>query len=285
MRLRVSVLLGMLLVLAGCDQWLRPEGDPRREANYMQGERWKIQRDPQRAISSFERALEVNPQNYYAHEQLYDLQFNLNDFAGAYYHLQRYMSLSKDTNYFHSQQLNLTGLKLAQQFADQIGRAQNQNDIDAWKQRYFDASNQVQTLSQRLALTTASLAAAQNRSASTPPPVPYTAPVRATPEPQPVVVTPSPTTPRGSAARPDSTSGNLATTVRHAGPTGSGGAITPVGNPTTPTGTRKHVVKSGDIPATIAKRYGITLKDLMAANPNLDPKKLKVGMELTIPNK
>ena len=46
-----------------------------------------------------------------------------------------------------------------------------------------------------------------------------------------------------------------------------------------------HVVQSGETPAIIAKKYGITTKALLAANGNLDPKKLKIGQKLVIPGK
>ena len=46
---------------------------------------------------------------------------------------------------------------------------------------------------------------------------------------------------------------------------------------------RTHSVKSGDIPATIAKQYGVKLEALLAANPQLDPKRMKIGQTLTLP--
>ncbi|HTY87388.1 MAG TPA: LysM peptidoglycan-binding domain-containing protein [Candidatus Acidoferrum sp.] len=45
----------------------------------------------------------------------------------------------------------------------------------------------------------------------------------------------------------------------------------------------EYVVVSHDTLAKIAKRHGVTLKALEAANPGIDPNKLKVGQKLTIP--
>lgn len=45
-----------------------------------------------------------------------------------------------------------------------------------------------------------------------------------------------------------------------------------------------YAVKSGDNPAAIAKKTGISVNDLMKANPGLDPRKLKVGQKLAIPD-
>jgi hypothetical protein len=44
-----------------------------------------------------------------------------------------------------------------------------------------------------------------------------------------------------------------------------------------------YLVVKGDTLATIAKSHGVTLKALEAANPGLDPKKLKIKQKLTIP--
>jgi LysM repeat protein len=47
--------------------------------------------------------------------------------------------------------------------------------------------------------------------------------------------------------------------------------------------TRTHVVQSGESPYSIARRYGVKLDALMAANPGLDPRRMRVGQTLNIP--
>ena len=44
-----------------------------------------------------------------------------------------------------------------------------------------------------------------------------------------------------------------------------------------------YTVKSGDTPGGIAQKHGLSTQDLLKANPGLDPKKLRVGQEITIP--
>ena len=55
----------------------------------------------------------------------------------------------------------------------------------------------------------------------------------------------------------------------------------------TPTQTPKapiiYVIEPGDSLLTIADRYGVTLDDIMAANPDIDPRRMAVGQELEIP--
>ncbi|MEN8660926.1 MAG: LysM peptidoglycan-binding domain-containing protein [Lentimonas sp.] len=45
---------------------------------------------------------------------------------------------------------------------------------------------------------------------------------------------------------------------------------------------RTHTVKSGDYPATIARKYGMTSGDLLALNGITDPRKLQIGQVLQV---
>jgi LysM repeat protein len=47
--------------------------------------------------------------------------------------------------------------------------------------------------------------------------------------------------------------------------------------------TRDYKIQKGDLLTTIAKKNGVTLSAILKANPNLDPKKLKVGQTIKIP--
>ncbi|HUC83893.1 MAG TPA: LysM peptidoglycan-binding domain-containing protein [Candidatus Acidoferrales bacterium] len=53
--------------------------------------------------------------------------------------------------------------------------------------------------------------------------------------------------------------------------------------PVEPTAGAEYVVVQGDTLAKIAKANGVTLKALEAANPGVDPKKLKIKQKLVIP--
>jgi LysM repeat protein len=44
-----------------------------------------------------------------------------------------------------------------------------------------------------------------------------------------------------------------------------------------------HVVKAGESPTTIAKRYGVSVQSLMQSNNISDPKKVRVNQKLIIP--
>lgn len=65
--------------------------------------------------------------------------------------------------------------------------------------------------------------------------------------------------------------------------------ITPPSNnvrsPTpSPTPLRRHKVKNGENPSSIARKYGVPLSKFLAANPGLNPAKLQIGEELKIPS-
>jgi LysM repeat protein len=46
---------------------------------------------------------------------------------------------------------------------------------------------------------------------------------------------------------------------------------------------RTHIIKAGETPGVIARQYGVKVEALMAANPGLDPKRLRPGRALAIP--
>jgi len=55
--------------------------------------------------------------------------------------------------------------------------------------------------------------------------------------------------------------------------------------PTTPAGGTTYTVKKGDFMVTIAKELGVTVAALKAANPTVDPTKMRIGSVLIIPPK
>jgi len=56
-----------------------------------------------------------------------------------------------------------------------------------------------------------------------------------------------------------------------------------VANPQPAAQPRTHTVAAGETPAAIARKYGVNLNALMAANPGLNPKKLRVGQVINLP--
>lgn len=48
-------------------------------------------------------------------------------------------------------------------------------------------------------------------------------------------------------------------------------------------GTLAHRVRRGETLGAIAREYGVTLRGLVAANPDVDPRRLRVGQEIQVP--
>jgi len=46
---------------------------------------------------------------------------------------------------------------------------------------------------------------------------------------------------------------------------------------------RSHKVQAGESPSSIARKYGVKVEALMAANPGLNPRRLQVGQTLNLP--
>jgi LysM repeat protein len=46
---------------------------------------------------------------------------------------------------------------------------------------------------------------------------------------------------------------------------------------------REHVIAKGDVIANLAKQYGVSSAAILAANPGVDPKRLKLGAKIVIP--
>ncbi len=69
-------------------------------------------------------------------------------------------------------------------------------------------------------------------------------------------------------------------------PKGKGAAATAEGGtPGTVSADGTYTIKSGDSLAKIARANGVSLADIEAANPGVDPKHLKIGQKINLPAK
>lgn len=57
----------------------------------------------------------------------------------------------------------------------------------------------------------------------------------------------------------------------------------PAPPPSPPCPGRTYTIRPGDTFFGLARRFGITVRDLMAANPGVDPHNLQVGQQICIP--
>jgi LysM repeat protein len=59
--------------------------------------------------------------------------------------------------------------------------------------------------------------------------------------------------------------------------------VAPVTNRQTTAASRTYVIRNGDTVTSIARKYGVKLDALLAANPGIEPRHLRVGKTLNIP--
>ena len=63
---------------------------------------------------------------------------------------------------------------------------------------------------------------------------------------------------------------------------GKAGSAPAAATPSATTATGTHTVQSGDTLTAISRRYGVSLDSLLAANPGINPKNLKLGQKIRL---
>jgi LysM repeat protein len=241
---RTALLLLAGCVLGGC---VPPApGDEEKEPYFLAGKGRVSTMDFTGAIQSFEKALEVNPKSAPAHFEL-GLLYDQNepDPAAAIYHFERYLKLRPNSG---KEELVRTRILACKQ---KLAETVSLGPVTERQQRGFeDLAVENKRLQEEKEIWHAyalSLQALTNRPAASSPVTRATQP--------PASAQPAPA---------DST--------------------IPVRPTATPAATsRTHIVKAGESPILIARKYGVKLEALNAANPKLDPRRLQVGQALIIP--
>lgn len=248
----------LLVLTAGCIPTRDSSQDEQRDPHFLQGMELLKEADPKGAAAAFEKALTTNPQSASAHFQLGLLfQESLNEPATAIYHYDRFLKLrpKSDRGDIVRQRSNNCKMELAKLFLIAPSTPSVQKELDKLKAEVERLGLENHQLRRQVELLSSQ---SPNRN----PPAPVSAPAPQS----------APTAPRMP----------LTASVAPASP-----ATPPTPAPAPKTAkapaARSHVVKSGDTPATIARQHNVKVEALLAANPGLDPKRLKIGQTLTIP--
>jgi LysM repeat protein len=242
------LLPGLLVAfcLAGCIPTRDAGAEEEREPHFQRGRELARMKDYRGAAEAFERAVEANPRSASAHFELGLLgETQINDPAAAIYHYERFLRLrpTSDKADVARQRVNNCKLELAKHFLLTSNAPSVQKEMD-----------KLRTEIERLGLENNQLKRQFESLATTGSPAPKTIPA----PPQSVLV-PIP----AKVAEPPAPA-----------------AKAPA--PAAPT-RRTHAVKAGETPEIIARRNGVKLEALLAANPGLDPKRLKIGQTLNLP--
>jgi len=241
------------LLSGGCDLLNRTTGDEEREPHFVRGLNWQIQGQTEKAIASFTHSLQSNPNSAAAHLALGDLHYKqTKNFIVAAYHYTEYLSLkSARQPGFRDQGVEdlfkNCELQIAAKYADSVGRREQQTTVEALQVKLAILEDENRKLR-----TTAGIQSL--RVAITNPPPAVSA--------------------RTNVAPPVNRPGPVVETIRQ-----------PAAPVTAQPSARTHKVAANETPSAIARRYGISTKALMAANPSLRPNQMRVGQVLNIPTR
>jgi LysM repeat protein len=240
--------------LCGC---LPPGSDPaeeQKEPHFLAGKARVNSLDFQGAIESFERAVEVNPRSASAHFELgWLFGEKMPDAAAAIYHYEKYLKLRPNADNAELVRQRVNACK------QDLAKAVLPLPVTPGLQREFEQlAEENKRLKDDLARWQA-YAAGQTRVAT------------------------NPATPVLVMRRPEPAGATTAQNPAGGAQTARAAAAQPSTTAATAPATRTHTIKAGESPYSIAKHYGVKLDALLAANPGINPQRLKVGQKLNIP--
>ena len=241
-------------VLCGCEPDGQGSLDDKKEPHYILGENRVNAMDYQGAVEAFEQSLEVNPHSAAAHFELACLfDEKISDPAAAIYHYEQYLKF--DPKAENAEVVNQRIVTCKQQLAADVMAMPSapaaQQELEKLADQNRRLQDQIDLLKKWNAYYATQLAALSN---SVPAPNNSVVPQVQNPV-QPVQIAPAPAPPKNPNAS----------------------------HPAIPAAQRTHAVIAGETEAAIARKYGIRLSALQAANPGVNPEKLHVGQTLKIP--
>jgi LysM repeat protein len=241
--------------LCGCTPTETP-ADEQKNPHYQAGKERLSALDYKGAIDCFERAVEENPRSALAHFELgvlYDQHEN--DYAAALYHYNKALKLRQTGYPSDNIRQRIPACKQELIKADSLAVI---NPTVLRETERLREENQM--LRKQIDSLQAYLSGRPQVVNAAPAPTNY-AGLRSTAAP------PSGDRPRASQASASSTS--PASPASASSPSGARG--------------RTHSIAAGETLAAVARRYQVKISALLAANPGLDPKHLRVGQTVTVP--
>jgi len=243
---RCCLLAAMAVVLDGCLPSSQGPLDEQKEMHFLTGKARENALDYKGAIEAFEKALEANPQNGSAHFELGLLCEKESDFSGAIYHFERFLKLRPNSDYSQivRERINADKMELSKAVAF-VPFGQHQREFEKLAEENKQLRAEVEKWR----------AYYNAKSAGAPP----------------------------SAGTPSVVAGGSAAASPQPELPPQGAASASVGG-AGQTSLRTHTVKAGDTPLALSRKYSVKLDSLLAVNPGLDPRKMKIGQIVRIPN-
>jgi LysM repeat protein len=259
------ILLLVCLAFSGCMPPAQSAVDEEKEPHFLAGRNRAREMDYKGAIDCYEKSLESNPRSASAHFELgwlYDQKEA--DPSAAIFHYQQYLKLRP-----HAENADLVkGHIMAGK--QELARTVSLGPITQTMQREFE----------KIEEENKNLRAEVEKWRNL-----YTNAIRGASQPGPASAGPTATRTQtnpganqgGDSAGRAPRSSDLGASTR----SGAGGAGAVSSNSSA--GMRTHTIQAGETPTAIAKSYGIKVDALLAANPKVDPRRMKPGQTLMIP--
>jgi LysM repeat protein len=255
-RCHVLTLCLCACALSGCLPGSQSQLDEEKEAHFLEGKSRLNARDYKGSFESFEKALQVNPHSASAHFELALLcDQQKQDYAAAIYHYDRFLDLRPRSDYAEIVRQKIGACK------QELARTVSLGPVTQRMQREFEQlSEENKRLHEELEACHANLVGLQQMRANQ-------ASVAAAPtRPAPTNNSRQPAIQAQATVQPSNTAVSTPAPARLAATLG-----------------RTHTVKPGDTPTMIARKYGVKVDALMAANPSVDARRLQIGQALTLP--
>jgi LysM repeat protein len=244
-----AIVLCLAAVLCGCEPG-QNSLDDKKEPHYILGENRVNTMDYPGAVEAFEQSLEVNPHSAAAHFELACLfDEKISDPAAAIYHYQQYLKFEPKAE--NAEVVNARIVSCKQQLANNVLSIPSAPAMQLQLEHLVDTNrqllDQIESLKKWNAYYADQLAQKSNSIPASNSPVAQ--PVQIPVQPAQIVPAPAPVAKR----------------------------------PATPAAPRTHAVAPNETESSIARKFGVKLGALQAANPDVNPNKLRVGQILNIP--
>lgn len=249
---RCVLFLSLGLGLGGCSPSSRSQLDEEKDPHFLAGKSRMNALDYQGALECFEKAIEANPRSSAAHLEAGVLYEKFPpDYAAAIYHFDRFLKLRPSSDYAKVVEQRILACK--QELARTVSLGPVTQALQREYERLAEQNKRLQEEIERWRSYAAHLQTMTNP----PGPIPKTE--------RPTSLT------RSTTATSVTEGSSIPSKAEEARPQA---AAAP---------NRTHTVKSGETPSVIARRYGVKVTALMAANPRLDARRLQVGQAMTVP--
>ena len=253
-----------VVLLGGCGPLSNSSVDEKKEAHFLAGKKYLVNRQHGKALKAFEKSLLVIPNSASAHLELGSLYLGeeFENPARAIYHFEKMLRLREDhhmaeevRNLIDKCKMKIAGevepLPGATRTSEEMNRLLRENKkLTGEKEKLTEKVSQLQGEMDKLKLSLDRIAAPRSPS-------------------------------------PDSGQENLLAgqnpppAVNRALPIAENPA-----NPPTPRENRrfiKHILDRGDSFYALARKYGSSAKAIQRANPSMHPKRLQIGAVVNIP--